>query len=922
MKLRSALPCALLLLSVLLAPRVAHAGALDPDLEMRLRAASPSTEFRVIAMLEDRPDVTTQARRLYREGWDPAARHEQVVRTLQRAAARSQGPLLRRLHESKRRGAVSAITPLWIVNAVAFEGLPGAIRAASRAAGVDQIVEDSPIALEEPVEMQPDAPRVQSHEWGLDMIRAPEVWALGYFGAGRVVCNLDTGVEGDHPALADKWRGVDGGDWRHHWFDPSTGSSFPIDDSYHGTHTMGTMVAAEVGDTVGVAPGAQWIAALTIGGSGDFVSKSLQAFEWATDPDGDPGTPDYPDVISNSWTDLQPRCLSTFHQAIDNAEAAGAAVVFSAGNSGPGSESITSPKNRATTPVNIFATGALQSNEQIASFSSRGPSYCDHVTIKPEATAPGDDVRSTMPSGYGLLSGTSMAAPHVAGAVAILKEVNPSLDPETVKTILIETARDAGSPGEDNTYGNGIIDLYEAFLAAATGYGTLAGQVQDAASGAPLSAAIEVVGTPRRTRAGEDGLFILPLPADSTFDIVATYFGYLPAEFQVELAPGDTLRKLVAMDAAATGGIAGIVRDEGAVPVVGAEVALLDTPLPSVYTDAFGAFTIDAAPADSTYRLGAEACGLLPGGRLVTVLAGQVADGDLTLSELSADDMESGENGWTHAAVTPGYLDEWHLSQQRNHTPGGDTSWKCGDTGFGDYEDLVDAGLVTHCLDLRPGSTLRFWHWIDAEIETATEAWDGGIVEISSDGESFDQITPEGGYPYTIVDNPASPFEPGTPCFSGSHDWRQESFDLSAYAGEAYVRFRFGTDGYVTEEGWYIDDLTLDSDRPDVSIAVLGAPATVSPGELAEWDLTVSNNTALPQTVDVWLHIDGNGVEGARVLVSDITLLAGQSGTRGVRLLVPPITPEGVYTVESTVGIFPDEPYDLDRRTVEVTAGR
>ncbi|MAE72109.1 MAG: hypothetical protein CME06_16780 [Gemmatimonadetes bacterium] len=920
MKLGSTPAFAALIAAMNLVSPPAWAGDLDPDLEMRLRAASPNTEFRVIATLDDRPDAPALARRLYVEGWSPAERHEKVVCELQIAAARSQGPLFRELRRAALEGLVGEITPLWIVNAIAFEATAEAIRGAAGALGVSEIVEDSRVALEEPVEMHFDAPSIQAREWGIDMIRAPEVWAMGYFGAGRVVCNLDTGVEGTHPALQDKWRGAEGGDWQHHWFDPSTGSSFPIDDSYHGTHTMGTMVASEVGDTVGVAPGAQWIAALTIGGSGDFISKTLQAFEWAADPDGDPGTPDHPDVISNSWTDLQPRCQNTLLEAIDNAEAAGAAVVFSAGNSGPSPESITSPKNRATTPVNIFATGALQSNESIASFSSRGPSYCDHVTIKPEATAPGDDVRSTMPSGYGLLSGTSMAAPHVAGAVALLKEVNPSLDPETVKTILIETARDAGSPGEDNTYGNGIIDLYAAFIAATNGFGTLSGLVQDSETADPLPAGIQVLGTPRQTRADEDGLFVLPLPADSTFDIETTYFGYAPAAFQVNIAPSDTLQMLVDLDPVPTGSIAGVVRDIGGVPLVGADVAVLNTPIEATTTDGLGAYRIDDVPADSTYQLGASSCGLLPGGRQITVVANQVASGDITLLDLEVDDMESGENGWTHAAVTPSYLDEWHLSQERNHTPGGDTSWKCGADGPGDYSDLVDAGLVTHCLDLRPGSILSFWHWMDAEIETATTAWDGGIVEISTNGVDFAQITPDGGYPYTIVDNPASPFDPGTPCFSGTHDWREESFDLSAFAGEAYLRFRFGTDGYVTEEGWHIDDMVVDSTLPDVSIAALGAPATVTAGEFVEWELNVSNNTAQPQTVDVWLRISGPVGEGLLVLANDIDIPAGQSGTRGVGLTVPLAAPEGAYTVENTVGVHPSTPYDFDAVDVEVVS--
>jgi len=162
---------------------------------------------------------------------------------------------------------------------------------------------------------------------------------------------------------------------------------------------------------------------------------------------------------------------------------------------------------------------------------------------------------------------------------------------------------------------------------------------------------------------------------------------------------------------------------------------------------------------------------------------------------------------WMHYSITSGYKDEWHLSTQRNHTSGGNRSWKCGQASGG-YSDLDDAGLVSPEVRLGQGAKLYFWHWISAENEGATEAWDGGIVEIDS-GNGWQQITPIGGYPYTIIDNPASPFAPGTPCFSGQYDWSKAEFDLSGYSGTIRFRFRFGSDGYVTRSGWFIDDFEV-----------------------------------------------------------------------------------------------------------------
>jgi hypothetical protein len=175
------------------------------------------------------------------------------------------------------------------------------------------------------------------------------------------------------------------------------------------------------------------------------------------------------------------------------------------------------------------------------------------------------------------------------------------------------------------------------------------------------------------------------------------------------------------------------------------------------------------------------------------------------------DDMENGQGSWTHQSGTFGYEDEWHMSQEMNYNPLDQWSWKCGDAGGGNYANRNHSILVTPEVPLYSGSVLKFWHWMEAESSDAVEAWDGGLVEVSTDGGSnWTQITPDGGYKFTIVDNPASPFQAGTPCFSGYFDWRQEEFDLSSYAGYMVnFRFNFGTDGYVTREGWYIDDVCV-----------------------------------------------------------------------------------------------------------------
>jgi hypothetical protein len=223
-----------------------------------------------------------------------------------------------------------------------------------------------------------------------------------------------------------------------------------------------------------VAVGAQWIAAAwNYTNIPKFISDVIMEFNWGADPDGNAQTTDdVPAVISNSWgigvLFGQPPCDPSFWAAIDNAEAAGAAVVFAAGNEGPSAMTLRAPADRNTTPTNCFAVGALNPGSiTIASFSSRGPSACDGTTqerIKPEVCARGVSVRSAYPGGsYINLDGTSMACPHVAGGIALLRDAYPDATVDELKTALMETAVDLGTTGEDNTFGFGRIDLLAAY---------------------------------------------------------------------------------------------------------------------------------------------------------------------------------------------------------------------------------------------------------------------------------------------------------------------------------------------------------------------------------------------------------------------------------------------------------------------------
>jgi hypothetical protein len=205
------------------------------------------------------------------------------------------------------------------------------------------------------------------------------------------------------------------------------------------------------------------------------------------------------------------------------------------------------------------------------------------------------------------------------------------------------------------------------------------------------------------------------------------------------------------------------------------------------------------------------------------------------------DDVEGDYQGWSHYAVSPGYGDEWHNSEQRNHTSGGYLSWKCGARSGGSYSDHLDAVLETPAIQLDGNKDLLLWHWMDAEIYNETLAWDGAIVEMRLNGGQWNLIEPTIGYQHYIHPNSGSPFPSGMPCLSGKHDWEQLRFDLRGVIGTARFRFRFGTNGNTTKEGWYIDDVMLEDWRHLDVIAVEPQDTIVTLGDTLRFGANVWN---------------------------------------------------------------------------------
>lgn len=456
---------------VLLFVSTALAGVVDQGLLAKIEKSDPQTLHSVIIFMQNQADITAMKHHHDLIQATRQERHRDVILSLQQTATETQADLLNYLVQGKHQGTVGEYRGFWIANMIIGELNRDEIMKVAARGDVATVYSDFKGEQEKPIIDGGYAPpSITSVEPGLRAVRADSAWAMGYTGAGRLVCNIDTGVDGTHPALVNRWRGNNGYSATESWLDTTNPNShFPHDDGNpsHGTHTMGTICGRSqtTPDTIGVAIDAQWIAAMAVDVTGGNISA---AFQWAADPDGDPNSvEDVPDAISNSWGSIPVPpdvCPPDFYSLIDNCEAAGAAVVFAAGNEGSGPMTLRIPANRITTDYNCFSVGAVDASGNIASFSSRGPSQCDSSTIKPEVSAPGVNIRSSVRGGTyeGNWSGTSMATPHIAGAIAILRQVNPNASVDTMKWALMHSARDRGNPGEDNNYGWGIINIKQA----------------------------------------------------------------------------------------------------------------------------------------------------------------------------------------------------------------------------------------------------------------------------------------------------------------------------------------------------------------------------------------------------------------------------------------------------------------------------
>ncbi|MFJ7826052.1 S8 family serine peptidase [Psychrobacillus sp. NPDC096623] len=680
-----------------------------------------------------------------------------VVSELKSTSLESQQTVTEFLEQEVAKGNAKDIESYYIVNGMSVTATQEVAEKLATFPEVEKILPNETRQLFTTKTENAVAPKAETAnvEWNVERVKAPEVWDMGIDGAGTVVASIDTGVQWDHPALKEKYRGYNkaSGAVSHdyNWFDATAGRATPYDDQGHGTHVTGTMVGSEPNgaNQVGVAPGAKYIAVKAFTASGGSDTDLLEAAEWIlapTDAAGNVRVDMAPDVVNNSWgggAGLD----EWYRDVVINWRAAEIFPEFSAGNTtlsnpgGPGS--VAAPANYPE----AFATGATDINNAVAGFSLRGPS--PYAEIKPDISAPGVNIRSSVPGGTyeGGWNGTSMAGPAISGVAALLRQVDANLTVDEMEEILLNTAiplTDSVYPTVPNHgYGYGLVDAYEAVGSIITGLGTLKGQVSK--QGDDNEAPVFEHTAPRETYTGMD----LPLTISVTDNISV-------ASVNLNYKDADGVWQMI--EARRTSGD---------------------------YTD--GVYTV-----------------LVPG----DFITGETLTYKWTINDFGNNEVVSEEYViQVNPGISVGYSEDFETTPVGWTSFGQKNSWEWGIPTVGPeraasgekvyatnldgtYESSMNATLVMPPVDLPEGNSyLQFKQWHEFEQSSSGRAWDYGHVFISTDQVEWTQLLKVQGT---------------------SNGWIDAEVDLSAYAGQrVYIGFNAFSDGSVVKKGWYLDDVVL-----------------------------------------------------------------------------------------------------------------
>lgn len=567
-----------------------------------------------------------------------------IVNELQKVADESQKYVIQYLTEEKKRGTVESWKSYYVINAIHVRARASVIKHLSTDAAISSIEKNSIIHREQP---KVDKPKLQiptfslfslialndEIEWNIKRVEAPYAWKNNITGKGVVIGIIDSAVDYTHKVLRKKFRG----------YNPQGDAS--INGNYndaiekkvnvtkdmnveHGTHVAGIILGGEQDsqgnrlNAIGVAPDAQFINARVFDNLGNTNNSALlDAGQWMLAPGGD--TSKAPSVINNSWGGARSD-ETWYRKLVQTWRKAGIFPVFAAGNKlpyeqDPGPGSISAPGSYPES----FAVGAVDDKNKLAYFSKRGPSVLDQSKIKPEISAPGVQIRSSVRGGFEYLSGTSMAAPHVTGVVALLQSANNSLTNTQIETILENSAfplTDATYPDHPNMgYGYGIVNVRDALaLLNGRNIANMEGIAQDATGKTIPNARVSLTETDRSVSCDAlTGKFYLQ-QEEGTYNMQITAYGYVPYEQTVTLKKDCPLQLgTITLQKKKTVNIHGVVKVEKhnaenitISSLEGAHVQLLedDTVTPLI-TNERGEFTFKNIPVGTyTIRISSDKC--------------------------------------------------------------------------------------------------------------------------------------------------------------------------------------------------------------------------------------------------------------------------------------------------------------------------
>ncbi len=603
---------------------------IHPALQRAIQENPNSDSFDVIIEWQ-RDDSSISALGAEITGESKSTRRKQLVSQLASETERQAAVLLSQLDQAEQRGSAKNVRSYWVSPIISLSASPSLIEEMARWDRVVQIRLDEKLTLQDTGFQLDESGLNTGDPYNLTMIKALQTeQSLGLDGNGVVVASLDTGVDWQHPALLTKYRGfnpkgpsVHAGNWYVVTNEPYI---YPGDGYGHGTHTTGSILGDDgAGNRIGVARGAKWIAVKLFTNEGyTYESWTHAAFQWILAPDGDPSLA--PDIINNSWGS-DAGSDSRYRSDLAAIRAAGILPIFSGGNNGPDSGTISSPGSYPE----VLAVGAVDPYKTVASFSARGPSPWHE--IKPEVMAPGVQIRSAFPGGgYAYSDGTSMAAPHVSGVAALLLQANPNLSPDELEAIIKNTAEPLETITPNNNSGWGLIDAYAASLKA-TSQGELSGKVVRTNGEGITNASVTAIRrdeaitiTASSTPSGEYSMALPP----GLYDVTGAAFGYdsktIPA---ITIITDSQTHANITLTAQPVGEVYGWITDEISGEPLSATISVIDTPVKTQSNPVSGAYSLSLPAGDWNIRINADSHRL--GHITPTVTAGNSVQIDVAL---------------------------------------------------------------------------------------------------------------------------------------------------------------------------------------------------------------------------------------------------------------------------------------------------